>query len=209
MARQLSSFFLPARARIAIFAVCVAGMASISSARAQTPPSPATSPSAPAPAAPPASATPPAPAEERPKKAPKLAKAVENPVFDDVRKALDALTPQQRKRFQENFIRWSNLSPEEKKALRDKEELRRTLVAQEVDAALKDSGMDLDPERREQFARRYAEERRKIEEQLRKESAEKRKPLVREMVARLKQEFAAPTTQLPAPAQIPAIAPAQ
>ena len=37
--------------------------------------------------------------------------------FKNVRKALDELTPEQRQRFQENFLRWSNLSPEEKKAL--------------------------------------------------------------------------------------------
>jgi hypothetical protein len=194
MARQLSSFFFHASARVTLFAACAAGAALISPALAQTTSGPAT-PSAPA--------TPPATPEEPPKKAPKLARAVDNPVFDDVKKALNALTPAQRKRFQENFIRWSNLPPEEKKALRDKEELRRALVAQEVDAAIKESGLELDSERREQFARRYSEERRKIEEQLRKEAAEKRRPMVHEMVARLKQEFAAP----PAQTQVPAIAP--
>jgi len=194
MARQLSSFFFHASARVTLFAACAAGAALIAPAHGQATPNPAVPQS---PAAAPATPTTP---EEPPKKAPKLARAVDNPVFDDVKKALNALTPAQRKRFQENFIRWSNLPPEEKKALRDKEELRRALVAQEVDAALKESGLELDPERRELFAKRYSEERRKIEEQLRKEAAEKRRPMVHEMVARLKQEFAAP-------AQLPAIAP--
>ena len=195
MARQLSSFSFHATARVTLFAACAAGAALISPALAQTTPSPAT---------PPAPATPPTTPEEPPKKAPKLARAVDNPVFDDVKKALNALTPAQRKRFQENFIRWSNLPPEEKKALRDKEELRRALVAQEVDAAIKESGLELDSEHRELFAKRYSEERRKIEEQLRKEAAEKRRPMVHEMVARLKQEFAAPSqTQLPAIAPNP------
>ena len=125
---------------------------------------------------------------------------MESPAFDNVRKALDALTPAQRKRFQENFMRWSNLSPDEKKTLRDREETRKKVVAQEVETVLKDSGLELDPDRREQFAKRYSEERRKIEEQLRKEAAEKRKPLVREMVARLKEEFAT-AAPLPATAQ--------
>jgi hypothetical protein len=195
MAGQLSSIFLPATARGTIFIACATVFALLSSALAQTTPSQATPPSPAAPAASPA--TP----EENPKKAPKFAKAVESPAFDDVRKALDALTPQQRKRFQENFMRWSNLAPEEKKALRDREEARKKLVAQEIDTALKDSGMELDPERRELFAKRYGEERRKIEEQLRKEAAEKRRPLVRDMVARLKEEFATPATPLPATAQ--------
>jgi hypothetical protein len=187
MARQLSSFFHSAAARIAIFAACATGFGLLSSAPAQTTPNPVATPNAAAPVAPPT--TP----EAHPKKAPKLAKAVDNPVFDDVRKALEALTPSQRKRFQENLIRWSMLSPEEKKALRDREELRKTLVAQEVDTAIKESGLDLDPARREQFAKRYSEERRKIEEQLRKEAAEKRRPLVKEMVAHLKEEFATPS----------------
>ncbi len=191
MARKLSVFSLPAAARISVFAACATGLALISSALAETAPAPPASiPPAPAPDA----------SAEHPQKAPKLAKAVESPAFDNVRKALDALTPEQRKRFQENFLRWSNLSPDEKKALRDREELRKKIVAQELDTVIKDSGLDLDPERREQFAKRYSEERRKIEEQLRKEAAEKRKPLVREMVTRLKQEFAAPAT-LPATAQ--------
>jgi len=195
MAGQLSSFFLPATARATIFAACATGIALLSSALAQTTPNPAAPPGAATPA------TPPATPEERPPKAPKFARAVESPAFDNVRKALDALTPAQRKRFQENFMRWSNLSPEEKKALRDREELRKTVVAQEVDTALKDSGLELDPERREQFVQRYGEERRKIEEQLRKEAAEKRKPLLREMVARLKEEFSTPA---PVPAATPA-----
>ena len=36
-----------------------------------------------------------------------------SPEFENVRRALDALTPEQRKRFQENFWRWANLSPDE------------------------------------------------------------------------------------------------
>jgi hypothetical protein len=115
-----------------------------------------------------------------------------SPEFDNVRRALDALTPEQRKRFQENILRWVNLPPEEKKALRDREEVRRKVMQQEVEAAIQDSGLQLDGDRREQFVKRYAEERRRIEEQLRKETNEKRKPLVHEMVARLKAEFSAP-----------------
>ena len=112
-----------------------------------------------------------------------------SPELDNVRRALDALTPEQRKRFQENIVRWSNLPPEEKKALRDREEVRKKFMQQEVDAAIQNSGLQLDSGRREQFVKRYAEERRKIEEQLRKETNEKRKPLVRDMIGRLKTEF--------------------
>lgn len=121
-----------------------------------------------------------------------------SPEFENVRKAIDALTPEQRKRFQENFVRWSNMSPEAKKALRDREEFRRKKMAEDVEAASRELGVDLDKERREQFAKRYVEERRKIEEQIRREMEEKRRPLVKDLVARLKQEFA-PSAAAPAP----------
>jgi Protein of unknown function (DUF3106) len=115
-----------------------------------------------------------------------------SPEFENVRRALDALTPEQRKRFQENIVRWANLPPEEKKSLRDREEFRKKVMQQEVEAVIQGSGLQLEGDRRELFIKRYGEERRKIEEQLRKESNEKRKPLVHEMVGRLKTEFSGP-----------------
>lgn len=117
-----------------------------------------------------------------------------SPEFENVRKALDALTPEQRKRFQENFVRWANLSPEEKKALSDREELRKKVISQEVEAAIQEAGLQLEGDRKNQFVKRYAQERRKIEEQLRKETMEKRKPMVKDMIARLKSEFSGENT---------------
>jgi len=112
------------------------------------------------------------------------------PAYENVRKAIEALTPEQRKKFQENMIRWMNLSPEEKKALRDREEVRKKFMEQEINAAIQESGLQLEGDRREMFAKRYAEGRRTIEEQLRKEMNEKRKPLVHELVSHLRSEFA-------------------
>lgn len=123
-----------------------------------------------------------------------------SPEFDNVRRALDALTPEQRKRFQENFLRWANLPPEEKKALREREEMRKSFMAQEVEAAMKETGLQFEGERREMFIKRYGDERRKIEEQLRKETSEKRKPLVRDLIGRLKTEF---SESSPAPVASP------
>lgn len=133
-------------------------------------------------------------------------KSADSPEFDNARKAIEGLAPDQRKRFQENFKRWSNLSPEEKKALRDRDEIRRGRLNQEIEAALKQAGLELDKERREQFGKRYGEERRKLEEQLRREMEEKRRPLVEELVGRLKAEFSAPAPP-PTPAPPPAAAP--
>lgn len=115
--------------------------------------------------------------------------APSGPAYENVRKALEALTPEQRKRFQENFVRWMNLSPEEKKAMRDREDVRKKWMEQETDIAIQESGLQLEGERREQFAKRYAEGRRLVEEQLRKEMNERRKPMVHELIGRLKNEF--------------------
>ena len=111
--------------------------------------------------------------------------------FGNVRRAFEALTPEQRQHFVENLKRWSNLPPEEKKALADRDGFRRKKMAEEIDAAIADAGLTLDGERRALFAKRYAEERRKVEEQLRKDLEEKRRPLLKDLVGRLKAEFSA------------------
>lgn len=123
--------------------------------------------------------------------------------FHNVRKAIEALTPEQRKRFQENFQRWSKMSPEEKKALSDRDTFRRKKIAEDIDAALKEAGLELDPARRELFAKRYGEERHRIEEQLRKEMDEKRRPLLKEVIAKLKAEFASGTESAGSPVRPP------
>ena len=116
------------------------------------------------------------------------------PEFGNVRRALDALTPEQRQRFVENLKRWANLPPEEKLALADRDGFRRKKMAEEIDRAIGETGLNLDGERRAQFAKRYGEERRKVEEQLRKELEEKRQPLIKEILSRLKAEFSRDAT---------------
>ena len=118
-----------------------------------------------------------------------------SPEFGNVRRALEALTPEQRQRFIENLKRWSNLPPEEKKALADREGVRRKKIAEEIERAIGESGLTLEGERRALFAKRYGEERRKVEEQLHKELEEKRQPLVKDIVTRLKAEFSAEAGQ--------------
>ena len=123
-----------------------------------------------------------------------------SPERENVRKALDALTPEQRKRFQENFRNWADLSHDERRALRDRADFQKKIMQQEVQAVLQESGLPLEGERRTQFVKRYAQERRRIEEQLRKETMEKRKPLVKDLVERLKAEFSGPGETVVAPA---------
>jgi hypothetical protein len=125
-----------------------------------------------------------------------------SPELRNVGKALESLSPEQLKHFQENFLRWSNLSPEEKKALRDRDDLRRKRMVEDVDAAIREAGLELDKDRREIFVKRYAEERRKLEEELRKEMEEKRQPLLKALRERLKVEFSTPaSTATVTPAQ--------
>lgn len=123
--------------------------------------------------------------------------------FKNVRKAIEALTPEQRQRFQENFQRWANLSPEEKKALTDRDAFRRKKIAADIDAAIKEAGLELTATERERFAKRYAEERHEIEDRIRKEMDEKRRPLLKEVIAKLKAEFA-PGAAAAKPADAPA-----
>ena len=62
-------------------------------------------------------------------------------------------------------------------------------MAEDIDKAIKSTSLELDPEQRALFAKRYSEERHQIEEQIRKDSDEKRQPLLAEMLAKLKVEF--------------------
>jgi hypothetical protein len=126
--------------------------------------------------------------------------------FETVRKALEALTPEQRKRFQDNLIRWSSLSPEDKTALAGRDSIRKKRMAEEIDAAIAEAGLELNAEQRDAFTKRYGEERRKLEEQLRKEADEKRKPLLKEVIAKLKGEFSSSSGT--AAAQAPGTTPA-
>jgi Spy/CpxP family protein refolding chaperone len=112
-----------------------------------------------------------------------------SPEMQNVRRAIEALSPEQRKRFEENFHKWANLPPEEKKSLRDREEMRRKRMADDIEQALASSGLSLTEEQKAHFARRYAEERRKLEEELRREMNEKRKPGIENIVSQLSREF--------------------
>ena len=115
-----------------------------------------------------------------------------SPELENIRKALEALTPEQREQFRQNFARWISLTADDKKSLRDLQEIRRKHMQEEIEQAIVQSGLQLDPERREMFVKRYTEERKKIEETLRKETEEKRGPRLEELRNRLKAEFSAP-----------------
>ncbi len=81
------------------------------------------------------------------------------------------------------------MSPEEQEHFRDQELFRRAKIAQEIQDAINKSGLHLDDDQREVYALRYTQERRKIEEALRKEMDQQRQSMVGDMLARLKVEF--------------------
>ena len=72
-----------------------------------------------------------------------------------------------RQDFRRNAERWMRMGPEERKILRERENLLQAQIKRESDAALRDSGLRLDQEKRSQFESRYMQERRRIERGLR------------------------------------------
>ena len=70
--------------------------------------------------------------------------------------------------------------------------MRRQRIQREAQAALQDSGLQLEAEKRELYERRYMQERRRIERSLRQELDEKRQRELAPVVESLKKEFAQP-----------------
>src|SRR5206468_771531 len=74
-----------------------------------------------------------------------------------------------------------------------REKVYRDRVKVEVDAALRDSGLRLEGEKRDQFEQRYLQERRRIEHALRQETEAKRQEQLPALRERLKKEFQEPS----------------
>src|SRR4051794_38144937 len=83
-------------------------------------------------------------------------------------------SPEDRMRLQSNAERWLRLPPEEQRVLRDRELMRRQRIQREADAALKQSGLQLEAEKREAYQRRYLQERRRVEQSLRQDMEDRR-----------------------------------
>jgi hypothetical protein len=98
-----------------------------------------------------------------------------------------------RQAFRKNAERWMQMGPQERQAMRDREKVYRQQVQREVDAALRDTGLRLEGEKRAQFEQRYLQERRRIEQSLRQEVDSKRQQQLPAMQERLKKEFQEPS----------------
>jgi hypothetical protein len=98
--------------------------------------------------------------------------------------------------------RWRQLPPEQRSELRQREIMRQERLKRETEAAIRDSGLQLEAEKRAQFEERYIQERKRIDRALRQELQEKRKREMAPVVEQLKKEFAQPQAPSVAPAPV-------
>lgn len=115
------------------------------------------------------------------------------PGIGDPRQRFMAMPPQDRQIFQRNAERWIQMDPAQRQIMREREKIYRAQVSRDVDAALRQSGLQLEGERRALFEQRYLQERRRIEHSLRQEIESKRQQQLPEIQERLKKEFAEPS----------------
>ena len=95
------------------------------------------------------------------------------------------------------------MSPEQRNLMRQREAMRRQLVTREADAAVRDSGLQLNPQERARFESRYIQERRKVEQTLRQQIEAERQKELPALIQQLKKEF-----QIDQPAKSPPAKPA-
>ena len=103
------------------------------------------------------------------------------------------MSPADKQRFRSNIERWQQLPPDARNDLRAREISRQKLLKREADAAMRDAGLQIAAEKRAQFEQRYLQERRRVEQELRRELQEKRQREMAPVVERLKKEFTEPS----------------
>src|SRR3954464_4712594 len=123
----------------------------------------------------------PAPAGPNPGAAPRMRPAM--------REQWRAMSPDDRQRFRSNVERWLAMPPEQRREFRIQEGIRRERLQRQAEEAMRESGLQLEAERRAQFERRYMEERRRIDRALRQEIQERRQRELTPVVEQLKKEF--------------------
>jgi cation diffusion facilitator CzcD-associated flavoprotein CzcO len=158
-------------------------------ASAEPTPTPTPAPSQPSPVRTPPVPTPKPAARPSPTAQPKPTRTQKPDEWTEARRVFEQLSPDQKNKFLDNLDQWKAMSPEEQELFRDRELFRREKIAEEIQDAIVKSGLRLDDDQREVYALRYTQERRKIEEALRKEIDIKRRAMVGDMLVRLKTEF--------------------
>ena len=116
---------------------------------------------------------------------------------DQARKEFEKMTPEQRQKFWENFKTWIDMPAEQRERFTKIHSDRYQKARAEIQEVIRKSGLTLDEEQQKKFAGRYFEERKLIEEKLRAEFDERRRPLVAAMEEKLKAEFSKPANSEP------------
>jgi hypothetical protein len=119
--------------------------------------------------------------------------------LSDAHWIFENVTPDERQKFKENLERWKKLTPDKRAELRDKEEKRREQMIGEINCAIDQSGLNLDRDHLQLYALRYVQERRRVEEDLRRDMEQRRKALLEQMHDRLTTEFSAYSRPTPKP----------
>jgi hypothetical protein len=122
----------------------------------------------------------------------KLRRFNNNQLRGSARDRLFQLSPEERQTFKRNAERWLQMNPEQRNMLREREKVRRQQMKTEAETVLRDSGIRVDPNARDQFESRYFQERKRIERDLRQEVEAKRQQQLNELKERLKHEFQSP-----------------
>jgi hypothetical protein len=109
------------------------------------------------------------------------------------------MPPDARQNFQRNAQLWMQMTPEQRNLMRQRETVRRQVMARDADAAVRDSGLQLNPQERAKFESRYIQERRRVEQSLRQQIETERQKEIPALIQQLRKEF-----QLDEPGKSPA-----
>ena len=101
---------------------------------------------------------------------------------------LARMTPAEQEAFKRNLLIWQQMPREQRQALREQFNQHKR---EEVQAALRESGLNLNSDQREMFALRYMQERRKLERDIQDQANAERARRMPEIIERLRREFGA------------------
>src|SRR6187551_897994 len=111
------------------------------------------------------------------------------PSGQSVRDRWLAMPPDARQNFQRNAQLWMQMTPEQRNLMRQRENVRRQIMTHDADAAVRDSGLQLNPQDRAKFESRYIQERRKVEQSLRQQIETERQKEIPALIQQLRKEF--------------------
>ena len=81
------------------------------------------------------------------------------------------------------------MTPEQRNLMRQRENARQQIMTRDADAAVRDSGLQLNQQQRAQFESRYIQERRKVEQSLRQQIQTERQKEIPALIQQLRKEF--------------------